>query len=221
MATAATLNPQNIQGNILAGFNKDFQSFLFVSFPDGGDPRGWVAEITPDVATTEEVGAFNALFKALTARRKGGFGTVEATWMNVAFTASGLTKLGASEADLGQFDPSFRAGMLAQASAIGDVGPNAPDRWLKPLGSRDIHALILLASDDEDDLREAVLRHLDVLVEHGLRLVFRQEDRARTDLAGHEHFGFKDGVSQPGIRGFTPPNNPQDPNQGQPGQDLL
>ncbi len=40
--------------------------------------------------------------------------------------------------------------------------------------------------------------------------------------AGHEHFGFKDGVSQPGIRGIDFPSDPvANPNQGNPGQDLL
>ena len=38
---------------------------------------------------------------------------------------------------------------------------------------------------------------------------------------GHEHFGFLDGVSQPGIRGLTEPVNPVDPEQGLPGQDLI
>src|SRR4029077_15384308 len=39
---------------------------------------------------------------------------------------------------------------------------------------------------------------------------------------GHEHFGFADGVSQPGIRGLTPVSDPMHmPDQGLPGQDLL
>jgi Dyp-type peroxidase family len=39
---------------------------------------------------------------------------------------------------------------------------------------------------------------------------------------GHGHFGFLDGVSQPGIRGLTPPSDPRHrPNQGLPGQDLI
>ena len=40
-------------------------------------------------------------------------------------------------------------------------------------------------------------------------------------LRGHEHFGFKDGVSQPGIRGVNMPTDPHDPDHGNPGQDLL
>jgi Dyp-type peroxidase family len=39
---------------------------------------------------------------------------------------------------------------------------------------------------------------------------------------GHEHFGFLDGISQPGIRGLTRPLKPiYQPTQGLPGQDLL
>src|SRR5437588_369889 len=58
--------------------------------------------------------------------------------------------------------------------------------------------------------------------EHGLKILFVQQGRTRIDNPGHEHFGFKDGVSQPGIRGITDPDDPiANPNQGHPGQDLL
>ena len=43
MAVTPSLNTDNIQGNICAGFNKDHQSSLFVSFPPGSDPNGWLA----------------------------------------------------------------------------------------------------------------------------------------------------------------------------------
>jgi Dyp-type peroxidase family len=36
-----------------------------------------------------------------------------------------------------------------------------------------------------------------------------------------EHFGFEDGISQAGIRGLTARENPNDEDQGMPGQDLL
>ena len=59
--------------------------------------------------------------------------------------------------------------------------------------------------------------------------MFRQDgDVLNGPLSGHEHFGFKDGISQPGIRGLLPDNtpltpsqNPLNPDQGKPGQDLL
>ena len=59
----------------------------------------------------------------------------------------------------------------------------------------------------------------------GVSKVLSMDGRTRFDLpgqAGHEHFGFKDGVSQPGIRGINVPDDPiGNPDQGHPGQDLL
>lgn len=219
MATPA-LKLENIQGNIIAGFNKDHQCFLFVNFAAGGDPRGWLKEMTPQVATTAEVAVFNELFKSASARR-GSEHTIKATWMNLALSASGLLALGIPQGELEAFPPAFKAGMKARAGEIGDVGASAPEHWIEPFGSTDVHAVILLAADDPADLSDEALCQIARLSDHGLRLVYKQDGQARTDLPGHEHFGFKDGVSQPGVRGFTAPMNPAEPNQGAPGQDLL
>ena len=60
------LDVRNIQGNVLAGFNKDFASFIFLVLPaDPAQARGWLAEIVDEVATTTEVKAFNELFKLI------------------------------------------------------------------------------------------------------------------------------------------------------------
>jgi Dyp-type peroxidase family len=217
---AQPLKLGNIQGNILAGFNKDHQSFLFVNFPTGSDPKGWLSEVTPDVASTAEVATFNKLFKEASARR-GSEHTLKSSWMNLALSASGLQQLGIPQADLESFPTAFKAGMSARAGETGDTGPSAPEHWIKPFGSTDVHAIMLLAADDPEDLDAKALRHIERLGDHDLRLLFKQDGNARPDLPGHEHFGFKDGISQPGIRGFTATENPNDPNQGQPGQDLL
>src|SRR6266705_1473305 len=66
------LNVANIQGNILVGFNKDHQAFLFLSLAADkiADFKGWLQAIRPFIATTAEVLAFNRLFKAIRARRQ-------------------------------------------------------------------------------------------------------------------------------------------------------
>jgi hypothetical protein len=38
-------NLGNIQGNILGGFNKDFQAFLFVKFKGAAEGRAWIKAI--------------------------------------------------------------------------------------------------------------------------------------------------------------------------------
>src|SRR5438552_1708729 len=114
-AAADALELDEIQGNILAGFNKDHASFLFLALPDDqAQAKAWLAGIVDEVATTTEVAAFNALFKVIR-RRHHDRETVEATWMNLAFTHTGLAKLGVAQADLDQLPEEFREGMRARA----------------------------------------------------------------------------------------------------------
>src|ERR671933_1372842 len=48
------LDIHNIQGNILAGFNKDFQALLFLKIVDTARAKAWLRFITPSIATMEE-----------------------------------------------------------------------------------------------------------------------------------------------------------------------
>jgi Dyp-type peroxidase family len=231
----------NIQGNIIAGFNKDFQTLLFLRIDDAPAFKAWLATFAGLVATAEEVIAFNRLFKR-TRDRRGYSGSVKASWINIAFSHAGLAKLTA-EADA-FVDPSFRTGVVAQSAALGD--PTAedadghPNHWVVADGDSGADVLIIVAADTLDDL-EAELAQVEQLifaprrqgrpVRCGASVIFKQDGRTQLGvLAGHEHFGFLDGVSQPGLRGrisnnrhdvLTPRQNPDDPDQGKPGQDLL
>lgn len=226
--TEVQANLANIQGNIFGGFNKDHQSFLFLSMPDQASARAWLDAIVDDVATCEEVIAFNNLFKRVKGRRHGKEGVVKATWINVAFTFSGLQVLGADPADLDAFPDDFRQGPAARHTDVGDVDDSDPTNWIPPLRDADVHAIVLVASDDPNDLEEEVANRQAQLEEHGIQLIYRQNGEARTGVDadnqnqhGHEHFGFDDGVSQPGVRDdrVTPPG--LNPDVGLPGQDRL
>jgi Dyp-type peroxidase family len=198
------LDLKEIQGNIAAGFSKDFANFLFLALPDEPtQARLWLAEIVDQVATAEEVKQFNDLFRAVRARRGGREGVVEAAWMNLALTHEGLRKLGVDESELGQFPEEFREGMRKRKRIIGDVGDNDPDRWPSDLGKRTIHALMIIAADSLEDLNRETLYFTRQAASHGVSLVFQQDGMTRTDAPGHDHFGFRDGISQPGIRGLA------------------
>lgn len=215
-----TPNLSNIQGNIFGGFNKDYQTMLFLHFLDPAKGRKWVGHIIDEIATSEEVKKFNDLFKDLK-KRHGREGIVKATWTNIAFTHSGLKALGVLHSDLELFPEDFKAGMAARAHLIGDLGNSAPENWVTPLGSKDIHAVLIVASDSPSDLNELVNGYInDPVFSSVARVVFRQEGRTRVDEPGNEHFGFKDGVSQPGVRGVTPASK-DDPDKGPGGEDLL
>jgi Dyp-type peroxidase family len=220
----APLELDDLQGNILAGFNKDYASFLLFALPpDQAQAREWLRDLVDQVATTEEVKQFNDLFRAIRRRRgrKGREGVVEATWMNLAFTHDGLEKLGLAQHELDRFPDEFRQGMRNRAELIGDVDDNNPSQWPNGLGTATIHALMIVAADSDEDRKREVehfARHAD---DHGLTLVLRQDGMTRREAPDREHFGFRDGISQPGIRGLTVPSDPNKPDEGEPGQALI
>jgi Dyp-type peroxidase family len=211
-----------IQGNVVAGFNKDHTSYLFLALPDDPDrARAWLAGLVDEVATAEEVKRFNDLFRVIRRRRGDREGVVEAAWMNLAFTHEGLAKLGVDEAELGRFPEEFREGMRNRRRAVGDVGDNDPDRWPNGLGTRAIHALMIVAADSLEDRNREVLYFVRHAASHGVSLVFQQDGMTRSDAPGHEHFGFRDGISQPGIRGLTASSYPSGSEEGQAAQDVV
>jgi Dyp-type peroxidase family len=211
-----------IQGNVVAGFNKDHTSYLFLALPDDqAQARSWLAELVGQVATAEEVKQFNDLFRAIRRRRGDREGVVEAAWMNLAFTHEGLDQLGVAESELSQFPKEFREGMRRRKKTIGDVGDNDPDRWPNDLGRRTIHALMIVAADNAYDLNREVLYFVRHAASRGVSLVFQQDGMTRPDAPGHEHFGFRDGVSQPGIRGLTGSSYPNGSDEDGPHHDVV
>ena len=61
----------------------------------------------------------------------------------VAISFQGLKALGVPEESLASFPPEFQQGMAARADELGDVGENAPENCEKPLGSRDLHLVVV------------------------------------------------------------------------------
>ncbi len=225
------LNFENIQGNIFGGFNKDFQTFLFLTFTNPSKGRAWIKDIcAPDSdlgvakSTSADVLKFNAQFKALGSTGADPLTVIKAAWTNLALSFQGLKALNVKAVDLQKFPPAFRDGMAKRNAAIGDVGASAPSQWIAPFGSSNVHAILQVAADDLGALSARVAAIMArPAFNQGVTVVSRQEGRTRAGAqAGHEHFGFKDGVSQPGIRGVTVPDDPiGNPDQGHPGQDLL
>jgi len=235
------LEVDEIQGNILGGFSKDHQMLLFLKITNVANFKGWLKAVTPFVATASEVISFNRLFKSLRVRQ-GKEGAVKSTWINLAFTYTGMHQLAASDLLEADFtDPSFKQGLAARSPALGDptqaANPGNPAHWVVGGTATPVDAVILVASDDAADLDRAVKRFENpdpadaALKLAGATIVYHQPgNNLPGKLSGHEHFGFLDGVSQPGIRGrvsdapgdvLTPRQNPNDRGQGKPGQDLL
>jgi Dyp-type peroxidase family len=230
MATKS-LRLDNIQGNVVGGFNKDFQTFLFLKFKTAAKGRAWIKEISDSdsevgiaKSSSKEVLKFNAQFKALKAEGVANpEALITASWTNLGISFEGFKALNVKQTDLAKFPIAFRDGMAARKNHIGDLGNSGPSKWIGPFGSKELHAVLIVAADKPSDLTDRVTEITSTpAFQAGATVLLQQEGKTRIAEPGHEHFGFKDGVSQPGLRGITPPDDPiGNPDQGHPGQDLL
>lgn len=197
----------DVQGNIVPGFNKDHQEFLFLRFGDDvADVREWLSWLAPRLASMTEVLRFRTEFRAMRLRLGVREPDLNSTWTCVAFSHRGLAGLvGADEASAFG-DESFRQGLLARSGYLGDPSdpdhPGHPSHWVVGGPDNEADALVIVAADRDPDLDGAVGEILAEAGARGLTCLLRQRgDNLPGPLAGHEHFGFKDGVSQPAVRG--------------------
>jgi hypothetical protein len=127
------------------------------------------------------------------------------TWTNVAFSADGLRKL-TSDAEVTALpDASFRGGLLAQSRRLRDPTDPAregnPANWKVGAPGKVPDVLVIVASDDLSCLAKVVGRISDLGGAGQPVITWQEQGDSRPDLPGHEHFGFRDGISQPAVRG--------------------
>ncbi|HEY5444118.1 MAG TPA: hypothetical protein VIJ87_06535, partial [Pyrinomonadaceae bacterium] len=132
------------------------------------------------------------------------------TWVSASLTYQGLKALGVPQQSLDSFSWEFRQGMAARAKDLGDVGESAPENWESPLGTSDVHVIIVAVSPSAEQL-EAALAPARTTYQsmEGITAIWRQNCHA---LPGDkEPFGFKDGISHPAIEGSgIPGTNPKE-----------
>ncbi|KAJ7512546.1 fungal peroxidase [Mycena galericulata] len=184
-AAAAGLNLDNIQGDILIGMKKNQELFYFFSIANATDFKAKLAsDILPLITTTTQL--LNVSTQPVTA-------------LNIAFSQTGLTALGVTES-LG--DAAFAGGQFADLSNLGD--PGSTD-WVPQFAGTTIHGVILFASDTVDNINSEVAS-LESALGSSITQLYTLQGAARPGSeAGHEHFGFQDGISNPAVTGFVSP----------------
>jgi Dyp-type peroxidase family len=132
------------------------------------------------------------------------------TWASVALTYEGFKALGVPQESLDSFSWEFRQGMAARAHDLGDTGESEPENWEKPLGSKDVHVIIVAVSPDEEHLETVLERARKSYREmSGIEAIWRQNCHALPTET--EPFGYRDGISHPAIEGSgIPGSNPKE-----------
>jgi Dyp-type peroxidase family len=188
-----SLNLGDVQGNILRGYkHMHFAAYLLCEFARPNDPP---REFLRRLAAPEDGDGWPRLMSAKPWHKKDDVHEA----LNVALTHRGVSNLGWDRWFAGERFEDFKQGMYARAQRLGDEDPQS---WQEEL-QRDIDLLLVLYADDEDR-REEKVRELEArLPGWGLTLTLCQLAATLRDGAGErikrEHFGFRDGFSQPAI----------------------
>ena len=195
-----------VQGNIIPGFRKDHQHFLFFKLGRKSMAKRWLKWIAPLITPMDDALAFVRAFRALRDRLGSRQVPLRATWVNIAFSHGAIASLVTAAAADAFGDQSFRQGMAERLGFLGDPTSRRSrgnkERWLVGGPGKEADVLVIIAADAADDLKQMVKVVAERAEADGLKLLFEQRAEALPGpLKGHEHFGFKDGVSQPGVRG--------------------
>jgi Dyp-type peroxidase family len=219
MKIDSTLEPKldwdDIQGNILAGFNKDHQTLIGLKFGEElSRNKKFLATLAKRVTPLKEVVAYKTTRARLMLERGEEPRDLKAVWTAVALSFDGLREL-TSDADAFT-DLEFRQGLPKSSARLGDptVRNGADDfsEWVIGAPGNIPDVLIIVAADDVGQLTPAVDSVKQSAMSFGLQIIYEEtghdlshySDQEGTFPSGHEHFGFKDGISQPGIRGQLP-----------------
>ncbi len=171
----------DVQGLTLFAYRQHPRSrFFLLRFADG-QPREWLRRTLNDVTSGDE-------------ERDGKYR------FNLAFSARGLAALGLDEQDLSTFQREFVQGMAhpERSHVLGDHFSDDPSRWEWGSEATPVDAVAMLYARSDEELEERAAELTKALEKYGISA--RSEDVSLPE-GGREHFGFRDGLAQPFVKG--------------------
>jgi deferrochelatase/peroxidase EfeB len=181
-ARFTTEDAADTQALLKTGFDSLWCNYLLLRIGDGARARAWLRAQAPKVTRFDQVGGGQRLTRAL----------------QIAFTATGLGKLGLDPAVVEQFSPEFAVGLAddpSRSRRLGDTGANDPAKWQWGRGDAEPHVLLMLF-EEGDQITALAERLRDEALASGFSSGIILDSG---DMGDREPFGFFDGASQPTI----------------------
>lgn len=177
------LERYDIQGFVLSSYaHLPCANYVLLQITDPELTREWIKRLESQITTAE--------------RKQEGFS------LNLAFTSTGLSKLGFTASELSTFSRPFAEGMISghRSRILGDTDENEPKVWDWGSINNFVDILLLVFAENENALdAQLILRLGEIESCGGLRKVAALAAGRQPDTK--EHFGFEDGVGQPVIEG--------------------
>ncbi|KZV89013.1 fungal peroxidase [Exidia glandulosa HHB12029] len=180
----AALNLNDIQSDIIVGQQKIQELFYFFAIADVPTFKQKLSStIAPIITSAQQM--LSVTTQPLAA-------------VNIAFSQSGLTALGVTD---NMSSSEFASGMFSGNIVLGDVSAD----WEPVFKGTEIHGVFIVASDTSANV-DAQVGKLESALGSSINKLYTLQGNSRPgDQAGHEAFGYLDGIGQPAISGFATP----------------
>ena len=182
MGTSNACDWADVQGLVLRGYRElPYGACLFLQFRDSARARTWLRGAVPHVSSVRS--------------------DSRAWACNIALSHAGLGSMQGFESGTAarsrHFSRAFVEGMTGSAHrtrVLGDAGSSLPSNWEWGPAHHPVHAMVFICGATRADV-DATLERVGPVEPHEAFMVTLPK------LAGTEHFGFRDGVSQPILEG--------------------
>ncbi len=197
------LELDQIQGLILNGYaKKPAARYGIFEVTEPADARRWIKELAGHVQWSD--------FRR-TPPEEPPF--IEDMCVHVAFTYAGLEALGLDPRALAGFSLPFQEGLADpdRARRLGDDGESDPSRWVWGKRGQPVHGVLILfsgkgAGTPRDDAALAALMEKELDPAHGVRAIAVLDSALPDPELRKEHFGFRDGISNPRLGSLAKPD---------------
>ncbi len=183
-----TLDLDDIQGYIIRGYaHMQYSRFVLLQIQDAEEARTWLNGIAESITPATHIPSKHNL---------------PANNLNIAFTSPGLSKLGMVKENVQTFNPEFVSGMVTdhRRRILGDINSNAPEGWNWGGPENDtIHMMLMVFGKTKEGCLDYYESLKNVYLANGIKEIIPLD--GQTLSKNREHFGFRDGISQPVIKG--------------------
>jgi cytochrome P450/deferrochelatase/peroxidase EfeB len=209
--TDTVIETREVQALVFRGFKRlPFMKFAAIHLSENpADYAEWLSSLVPGSSQYKD-GALELKQTdpdlEVTFGDRPLTGDEETSATCVAFTAAGLARLGLSKCDepdtVATFPAAFNLGMSSRQRILGDDGKSDPSGWRWSDADRDnpVHVAILVYGKSQDDCDKRFELHRSKLKDTSFA-VYELETQPTAKGINYEHFGFRDGISQPVISG--------------------
>src|SRR5436190_42948 len=191
--SSAAIDYADVQGTLLRGYRVDMARHFVLNITSAAKAGAFIAGLADGTG---------GLPRITTATR---WKVKPECFVNVAFTAAGLTALGLTAQQLATFDQGFQRGAVnpVTAQTVGDVGDSAPANWIGGLANgAAVHLILSLWVDDDSAVLEKVTATLRAAFAGCMTELSSHDASALPD--NHVHFGYRDNIAQPTVLGAPP-----------------